>query len=96
MTSVLIKEILLPVHNDPQSSLTLLRNEFIKLRRLVLTKERLVVIFVVEVVVVLDGIKLKLYECVTDLLLFQKEVSHEGPCHAPFHAPALAHIEPVK
>ena len=41
-----------------------------------------------------DGIKLKLYECVPYLLLFQKEVFHEGPCHAPFRAPALVHIEP--
>ena len=31
-----------------------------------------------------------------DLLLSQREVSHEGPCHAPFHAPALAHNEPAK
>ena len=54
-----MKEILLPVHDDPQSPLALLRTEFVKLRRLVLSKERLVVIVVVEVVVVLDGIKLK-------------------------------------
>ena len=89
-----MKEILLPVHDDPQSPLTLLRTEFIKLRRLILAKERLVVIVMVEVVVMLDGIKLKLYECVPYLLLFQKEVFHEGPCHAPFRAPALVHIEP--
>ena len=54
------------------------------------------VIVMVEVVVMLDGIKLKLYECVPYLLLFQKEVFHEGPCHAPFRAPALVHIEPEK
>ena len=97
LTSVLIKEILLPVHNDPQPPLTFLRTEFIKLRRLVLAKERLVVIVVVEIVVVLDGINVEVVQVdVADLLLSQREVSHEGPCHAPFHAPALAHIEPAK
>ena len=75
--------------------MTLLRTEFIKLRRLVLAKERLVVIVMVEVVVMLDGINVEVVRVdVADLLLFQKEVFHEGPCHAPFRAPALVHIEP--
>ena len=55
------------------------------------------VIVVVEVVVVLDGINVEVVQVdVADLLLFQKEVSHEGLCHAPFRAPALVHIEPEK
>ena len=59
--------------------MTLLRTEFIKLRRLVLAKERLVVIVMVEVVVMLDGINLKFTSVSLTYFFSRKRFSMKDP-----------------
>ena len=91
-----------PVHNHPKSSLAFLRSEVVKLVSLLFTKECLVIVVMVKVVMMLKDVIFLARKNWFCNMLFPAEiippcqtvVSHAGPCHAPSHAQVLAHTEP--